>query len=638
MYVVHRTSTNPILSPAIEHPGEMIAFNPCPVLHNGVRSIVYRAQGRPDPLLNPPTGISSVRIAREIAHNEYGDPRAFITPSEDWDQFGCEDPRTTFFEGRYYTFYTALSGVPFNASNIKIGCAVSDDMNTIAEKHLVTPFNAKAMGLFPERINGKVTVILSAHTDEPPTHIAIAQADSIEELWSPVFWEKWHAEHYSSHQLPLLRTEADHVEVGAVPLRTEQGWLVIYCYIKDYFAGDRVFGIEAFLLEINNPLSIIGRTEYPLLVPEEAYEVYGMIPNTIFPSGASIEGDTLHVFYGAADTVCAQASLSLSHLLATMAPGARTRMVVRSSENPILKAKKENSWESKLVFNPGAIDSGGHIHLLYRAMSEDNTSVIGHAVSEDGIHFTRDSESCYVPRADFELKKGSPTGNSGCEDARVTAIDGRIYITYTAYDGVHPPQVAMSSIAEADFNAGRWEKWSMPVLVTPPGVDDKDACILPEKIGDTYMFLHRINGRICADFMPDLTFTHPVNRCVDVMGSRKGTWESEKVGIAGVPVKTEHGWLMVYHAVSKDKHYSIGVALLDKTEPTSVIARGIEPIMVVETEYERNGEIPNVVFSNGHVVRGDTLFIYYGGADSVIGVATCSLSELIQRLTPSLQK
>ena len=636
MYVVHRTATNPILSPTIEHPGEMIAFNPNPVTHNGARSILYRAQGRPDPLLSPPTGISSVRIADEVAPNEYGNPRPFITPSEDWDKYGCEDPRATFFEGRFYTFYTALSNVPFNASNIKIGCAVSDDLQTVAEKHLITPFNAKAMALFPERINGKVTVILSAHTDEPPTHIAIAQAESIEELWSPDFWKQWHETQYASHQLPLVRKDKDHVEVGAVPLKTKDGWLVIYSYIKDYFGGDRTFGIEAFLLDSANPLSIVGKTEYSILVPEEAYELYGMIPNIIFPSGASVENDTLHIFYGAADTVCAQASLHLPDLLDSMKPGARSKSVVRSTENPILKPIKEHAWESKLVFNTGAVELGGVVYLLYRAMSDDNTSVIGYAKSTDGIHFVRDSEPCYIPRAEFELKKGSPTGNSGCEDARVTHIDGRLYISYTAYNGVLPPQVAVSSISEKDFLEKRWDAWTMPVLASPSGVDDKDACILPEKVNGEYMFLHRINGRICADLVPTLDFEHPVNRCVDVMGARKGTWESEKVGIAGVPIHTEKGWLMIYHAVSKEKGYSLGIALLDLTDPTLVLARGVEPLMVVETDYERVGEVPNVVFSNGHVVRGDTLFIYYGGADSVIGVATCSFSQLLAILTRTL--
>lgn len=635
MYIVKRDSANPILNPAMEHAWEMVAFNPSPVRTGETLHILYRAQSRPDPLLNN-TGISTIAIAPWNG-THFGPSRQLVTPSEEWDKYGCEDPRAVFFEGRYYIFYTALGGIPFGPTNIKVGCAISDDLVTIAEKHLVTPFNSKAMGLFPERVNGKIAVVLSAHTDEPPSKCGLAFADKIEDLWDPAFWAEWHGENYESNLLNFLRKPADLLEVGAPPLRTKDGWLLIHSYISEYHNGSsRTFGIEAVLLDLYDPHKIIGRTENPFIVPEEAYEMYGMMPNIVFPSGAEIRGDTLDVYYGGADTVCARASLYLPHLLDAMKPGAKSRFVVRSQENPILVPKKENAWESKLVFNPGAVEIDGTVFLLYRAMSDDNTSVIGFATSSDGIHFTRDAVPCYVPRTDIELKKGSPTGNSGCEDARVTYIDGRVYICYTAYNGVQPPQVAVSSISKEDFLAKKWDAWTLPVLATPAGVDDKDAGIFPEKIGDRYMFLHRINGFICGDIIEDLSFKHPVNRCIDIMQGRKGTWESEKVGIAGVPIKTDKGWLMIYHAVSKEKHYSLGVALLESSDPSTVIARAVEPIMVVETEYEKVGEIPNVVFCNGAVVRGDTVYIYYGGADSVIGVATCSLSHLLAILTPPL--
>jgi predicted GH43/DUF377 family glycosyl hydrolase len=137
--------------------------------------------------------------------------------------------------------------MPFNAGNIKVAVAISKDLETIEEKHLVTPFNAKAMALFPERVGGKITVILTAHTDEPPARIAIAQCDKIEELWDLSFWEKWHSE-LERDVINPLRFEHDHVEVGSQPLRTKDGWLIFYSYIQNYFGGgERVFGIEALL-------------------------------------------------------------------------------------------------------------------------------------------------------------------------------------------------------------------------------------------------------------------------------------------------------------------------------------------------------------------------------------------------------
>jgi predicted GH43/DUF377 family glycosyl hydrolase len=304
--------------------------------------------------------------------------------------------------------------------------------------------------------------------------------------------------------------------------------------------------------------------------------------------------------------------------------------------NPILEARPEHTWEARTVFNPGAVDIDNTLHLLYRAMSRDNTSVFGHAMSTDGFSFVRDDAPAYVPRGDAEAKRGSATGNSGCEDPRLTRMEGRVHMCYTAYDGVHAPHVAYASIAESDFLAKRWDAWTLPVAATLEGVDDKDACIFPRTFNNRYLFFHRISGRICAEYLPDLSFGERVNRCIDILGTRQGSWESAKVGIAGVPIETEYGWLMIYHAVSRDAHYALGAALLAKDDPTTVIARLVDPIMTPDMPYEQRGDVPNVVFCNGSAVRGDTLFIYYGGADSVIGVATCPLSTLLAILTRQL--
>src|SRR3989344_7067864 len=190
MFVVKRSTHNPLIAPIDEREWESRGtFNPSPVLKDRILHLLYRAQGRPDALMAH-GGISTIGKALSLDGEVFQDRREFIVPQESWEQFGCEDPRVTFFEGKYYIFYTALGGIPFGPHNIKVACAVSSDLETIESRHLVTPFNAKAAALFPERVNGKVTLILTAHTDEPPARITLAQCDRIEELWDRNFWEK----------------------------------------------------------------------------------------------------------------------------------------------------------------------------------------------------------------------------------------------------------------------------------------------------------------------------------------------------------------------------------------------------------------------------------------------------------------
>ena len=110
-----------------------------------------------------------------------------------------------------------------------------------------------------------------------------------------------------SHKIDLLRDPEHQVEVGAVPLKTKYGWLLIYSYTRDYFTMDKKFGIEAALLDIGNPQNVIARTKESMLAPKEQYELFGEVPYTIFPSGAVVSDNDLYVYFGAADTVSAVA-------------------------------------------------------------------------------------------------------------------------------------------------------------------------------------------------------------------------------------------------------------------------------------------------------------------------------------------
>ncbi len=399
-----------------------------------------------------------------------------------------------------------------------------------------------------------------------------------------------------------------------------------------YNENKRVFTIEAALLDRNDPQKILSRT-YPFMVPQEIYEEYGLVPHIVFPTSATIEGDMLDIWYGGADTVCAKARVRLSDLMRALDPTIPARTFKRVSHTPVL-SPKGSGFESRAVFNPAAIDIDGTIYILYRAMDAANTSRIGLALSKDGIHIDeRLPEAVYSPRAEFEQKLGKPDGNSGCEDPRIVCIDDTLYMTYTAYDGVHAPKGAFSSIGVADFKARRFDAWSKPILITPKGIDDKDLGFLPKHINNSFLLYHRISNQICTDILPDLFSGECVSRCIEIIGPRRGMWDGAKVGIAAPPIPLGDKWLLIYHGVSEGgATYRLGAILLD-TNGITVLARTADQLFEPIEPWEKNGEISNVVFACGAVVRDDTLFLYYGGGDKVVGIATASLSHIEKALS-----
>lgn len=643
MFVVKRSHHNPILTPDKNHNWEAYAtFNMSVVKRGKTYYGVYRAISAKDKLLTP-DHISTIGVGTGKEGTYFEDRVEFIVPEEEWEKYGCEDPRVTYFEGQYYIFYTALSKYPFEANGIKVAVAISKDLKKIKERHLVTPFNAKAMTLFPERVNGKVTVIFSAHTDSPPSKMMIAQVDEIEELWNPKFWETW-SKKIDEPVINLKRSPSDHTEVGATPIKTRYGWLLVYSHIQNYFSNGEnfspIFGIEAVLLDKKNPLKILGQTTGPLLVPLEAYELFGYVNNTIFPSGAILEKDKLTIYYGAADTTICMAHVNINDLLGTMRRETSSKWSFkRDPGNPIIKPIKAHPWESKATFNPAAIRIGTTTHILYRALSEDNTSVVGYASSKNGIKIDqRLPEPIYVPREDFESKKVSG-GNSGCEDPRLTKIGKDIFMCYTAYDGIGPPRVAITSIREKDFLAKKWE-WKKPLIITPEGFDDKDTCIFSEKINGEYFILHRVGDEMCGDYLKTLDFkTDIVKKCIRIIGPRINMWDSAKVGISAPPMKTKYGWLLLYHGISKSHNtYRIGAMLLDIKDPSILLARTTDPVFAPKELYEKIGLINNVVFPCGMVKKDGLLYIYYGAADTVVGVATIEFDILIKALTRDIKK
>ncbi len=637
MFVVKRSAANPVLNPLQQHSWEAFAaFNWSPVESADGKKIHYVYRAISEPNLGSEIGpqISSIGHVVSADETHYTDRFQLIKPEFDWEKYGCEDPRVTRLNGKYFIFYTALSVFPFRYDGIKAACAITRDFKKIEEKHLVTPFNAKAMVLFPAKINGKMMALLTVNTDNPKhmAKIALAEFKKEDDMWNPSYWDNWYKT-LPRHTLCVRRTMTDHVEVGAAPLKTKEGWLLIYAHIQNYKSDHKIFGIEALLLDLKNPRKIIGRTRHPIMIPLEEYEKYGQIPNVIFPSGALIRGENLSIFYGATDTTSCIADVRLKDLLKSMLPGKRSIHALRFKKNPIIAPISNHPWESKATFNPAAIELDGKIHIIYRAMSKDNTSTMGYAVSLDGLNIKqRLAKPIYVPREVFESKK-VPNGNSGCEDPRIVRMGDTLHMCYTAYDGVEVPRVGYSSISVKDFLNRKWN-WSRPVLISPPDIDDKDACILSEKVNGQYMLIHRIKNQICVDFISSLDRAQEeATKGIWLMGPRYGMWDSKKIGLAGPPVKTKAGWIFFYHGVSEDCHYSLGAALLDLKNPINILSRTNEAILSPEKEYETEGHVANVVFPCGHVCRGNIIYHYYGGGDSVIGVATTKLSALLAMLT-----
>ena len=315
MVAVTRYIGNPILTPNPQHSWEAeAAFNGCPIEAKKESHLLYRALSRKQVIRQKTLELSTIGHAASQDRITFRNRRQFIKPEHAWEQFGCEDPRVTGIDGTYYIFYTAIADWPPAPDGIRVALAITDDFRRIKEKFLVTPFNAKAMTLFPERINGKLTVLLTVNPDKPPSTIALASFDTPKQLADQDYWNKWHTQ-FHTHAVALLRNSHDHVEIGAPPIKTPKGWLLVYSYIKSYLTSHKFFGIEAALLDLHNPQKIIGRTSQPLLFPEYDYELVGKIPNVIFPSGALIYNNSLGIYYGAADTSVCLATCSVDELL-----------------------------------------------------------------------------------------------------------------------------------------------------------------------------------------------------------------------------------------------------------------------------------------------------------------------------------
>jgi beta-1,2-mannobiose phosphorylase / 1,2-beta-oligomannan phosphorylase len=282
----------------------------------------------------------------------------------------------------------------------------------------------------------------------------------------------------------------------------------------------------------------------------------------------------------------------------------------RYANNPILSPIANHDWESRTVFNCGVAQDDGAVVLMYRAQGHgNNVSRLGFAVSTDGFSFARLDRPVFAPEAETETK--------GVEDPRLTKIGDRWHMLYTAWSDLGI-QVAMASTS----NFFTWERHGIVL----PGPDNKDAALFPEKINGRHVMFHRIPPAIWLAYSDDLIHWGDYQKIID---PRPGNWDEWKLGAGGPPLKTDKGWLCIYHGVSPDRVYRLGVVLLDLEDPSRIVNWPAAPILEPEDPWELAGDIPNVVFTCGTAEIDGRYFVYYGGADKVIAVATADRAALI---------
>jgi predicted GH43/DUF377 family glycosyl hydrolase len=294
----------------------------------------------------------------------------------------------------------------------------------------------------------------------------------------------------------------------------------------------------------------------------------------------------------------------------------------RFKGNPILVPNKKNSWENYAVFNAAAIYGNSQVHIVYRAMGDDNISRLGYATSNDGFTITeRLDEPIFLPANHAE--------RDGCEDPRLTIIGDQVLMAYTAFRNHDYPVVFQISLTSIGLNDLLNRQWNWKERILPfPGVRNKDAVILPGKVDGKYVMYHRIEPSICVAYSDDLKQWHGFK---SIMEPRDKMWDSLKIGAAGTPIELNEGYLFIYHGVDHQKNYSLGAALLDKDNPEKVLFRTDKPILSPCEGYECVGQVPNVVFSCGNVKIDDQVIVYYGGADSVLCAASYELNELLPK-------
>ncbi|HTF44683.1 MAG TPA: glycoside hydrolase family 130 protein [Terriglobales bacterium] len=294
----------------------------------------------------------------------------------------------------------------------------------------------------------------------------------------------------------------------------------------------------------------------------------------------------------------------------------------RLSPDPILSPAGD-AFQAAGTFNPAVIKKDGKFVMLYRAQSHKGVSSLGYAISDDGIHFTRRDQPVLVSEAEYE--KGG-----GVEDPRLQKFGDTYYLTYTGYsnstgqlvDGNAQLCLATSKdlihwqrqgVIIASYK-GKWNvKWT------------KSGAMVPEKINGKY-WMYYLGDAKGKDTQMGIAYSDDLLHWTDeldhpVLSSRPGSFDSQVVEPGPPPIMTAQGIFLIYNGADDKLVYSTGWVLFDKHDPTKVLARSSVPIFTPEKDWEKVGQVPNVVFVEGMVRDGPRWLFYYGGADKNVGVA-----------------
>jgi predicted GH43/DUF377 family glycosyl hydrolase len=302
-------------------------------------------------------------------------------------------------------------------------------------------------------------------------------------------------------------------------------------------------------------------------------------------------------------------------------------LFIRHPENPIITAR-DLRYPANTVFNPGATLFDGGTLLLLRVEDRRGHSHLTVAKSRDGFgDWEIDDKPTFVADPDQY-----PEEIWGVEDPRITYMEDekKWAIAYTAFS-LGGPLVSLATTS--DFRT--FERLG-PVM--PP--DDKDAALFPVRFKGRWAMLHRpvpttaiAGAHIWLSWSPDLK--HWGDHHILVRARRGAWWDANKIGLSPPPLRTNEGWLLLYHGVrmtASGAIYRLGLALLDLENPTRVVLRSQEWIFEPDTEYERFGDVDKVVFPCGWVEEKGSVRLYYGAADSTVGVATAQVSDLLASL------
>ncbi len=291
-----------------------------------------------------------------------------------------------------------------------------------------------------------------------------------------------------------------------------------------------------------------------------------------------------------------------------------------SSPTPLISPSGSGA-ASAGTFNPAAVRVGNKTILLYREQDKEGTSRIGYASSTDGVHFALRNQPVLQPETDYEK-------DGGVEDPRVLKIGDMYYMTYTGYNK-RDAQLCMATSKDLIH----WERKGILLPAYKGSWNTKwtkSGAIVPEKINGKWWMYYLGTKSDNRDYM-GLASSDDLLHWVDatqepVLPRNAGAFDSHVMEPGPPPLITSKGILLIYNGADDNLVYTTGWALFDKNDPTKLLARADEPFLRPEKQWQRVGQVPNVVFTEGMVQSGKQWWIYYGGADEHIGASRIRIS------------